>query len=336
MSIIHIDYLWVDGFNTPAIRSKTKVTTLKSLEDGGAELKIEPWNFDGSSTGQAPTSDSERMLVPARLYRMSETRYLLLCEVKNPDGTDHESNYRAILRNYLEENPSKDMWVGFEQEYFLTDSNRNIFWPETSGEPIKDSRYYCAVGGDRIAKRALVRLHADVCHNMGIQIVGYNAEVAPGQWEYQCFSESALRACDDLWTSRYVMTLLAEAEGLGIDWEPKPHDGWNGSGCHTNFSTEEMRSGAGGEDLFTSILEKMDENHLASMECYGEGNKSRLVGAYETAHWSRFSHGVADRGASVRIPNQTVADNWAGYLEDRRPSSNCDPYRVVDQLTKFV
>jgi len=336
MSIVHIDYLWVDGFDTPTIRSKTKVSQLSSLEDGGAELQIEPWNFDGSSTGQAQTEDSERILAPARLYRITDTRYVLLCEVRNPDGTPHESNYRAPLRDFLEENPNKDMWVGFEQEYFLTSHDRNMFWPQTGGEPIKDARYYCSVGGDRIAKRSLIRLHADMCYSMGIQIVGYNAEVAPAQWEYQCFSESALRACDDLWTSRYIMTLLAEAEELGIDWGPKPHTGWNGSGCHANFSTEEMRSGSGGEPLFTSILDTMSQHHLESMDCYGEGNTSRLIGAYETAHWSKFTYGIADRGASVRIPNKTVENKWGGYLEDRRPASNCDPYRVVGQLVRFV
>ena len=336
MKVVHVDYIWVDGFDIPTIRSKTKVIPLQQLEDGQSELEIGPWNFDGSSTGQAATANSEVLLLPARVYQVSTSQYILLCEVCNMDGTPHISNHRAVLRNYLEDNPEKDMWVGFEQEYFLTDSEgSNALW-RFGEEPPNAPVYYCGVGGDRITKRNLVRHHADVCNKMDVRIVGYNAEVAPAQWEYQCFAEKALKACDDLWASRYIMSLAAEAEGFGIEWNPKPHEGWNGSGCHTNFSTEAMRTGDSGEVLFNNILEKMSDCHIESMNCYGEGNKSRLVGAYETAHWKEFSYGVADRGASVRIPTDTVKNGWKGYIEDRRPASNCDPYRVVEKLVRCV
>ena len=335
MKVVHVDYLWVDGFDTPSIRSKTKVTGLKTLDEDTQELEIGPWNFDGSSTGQALTQDSERLLIPGRLYQMSPTHYILLCEVCNVDGTPHETNYRAVLRNVLEKDQKKNMWVGFEQEYFLTSEDKNIFWPQ-KGEPLNTPRYYCSVGGDRIAKRNLVRSHSEICWKMGIKVVGYNAEVAPGQWEFQCFAEETLKACDDLWVSRYLMALLAETDGLGVDWSPKPHDGWNGSGCHTNFSTEMMRDGEEGEEGFTQILDKMSDIHTQSMENYGEGNKNRLVGTYETAHWATFTHGIANRGTSVRIPTGTVEAGWKGYMEDRRPASNCDPYRVMNELVKCV
>jgi glutamine synthetase len=335
MRTAHIDYLWVDGFDTPTIRSKTKIQPLKNTDDESFELEIEPWNFDGSSTGQATTTDSERILLPARLYQVTPSHYFLLCEVCNGDETPHKTNYREELRTFLEENPQKNMWVGFEQEYFLTDQNKNIFWPTGGGEPINDPRYYCSVGGDRVKKRNLVRSHATGCWDIGIQIAGYNAEVAPGQWEFQCFAEDALRACDDLWVARYMMSLLSEAESLGIDWSPKPHDGWNGSGCHTNFSTIEMRD-EGGETLFNEILEKMEQLHSTTIKNYGTGNDLRLLGAYETSNYSKFTYGVGSRDTSVRVPNSVPKNEWKGYLEDRRPSSNCDPYRVVFELLKFV
>jgi len=335
MKVVHLDYVWTDGFEPPQIRSKTKISALRILEDGPAEIEIGPWNFDGSSTGQATTRDSEKLLIPVRVYQVSQVHYVVLCEVCDTDGSSHESNYRASLREYLEKNPENDMWVGFEQEYFLTNEESNMLW-SPRGEPIKDPRYYCSVGGDRVMKRGLIRNHANVCHQMGIQIVGYNAEVAPAQWEFQCFAKNALQACDDLWVARYMLSLLAEVDNTGVEWDPKPHKGWNGSGCHTNFSTDVMRNGEGGEEMFTDILNKMSNNHATSMECYGEGNKNRLLGAYETAHWSQFTYGVADRGASVRIPTITKEADWKGYLEDRRPASNCDPYRVVGQLVKCV
>ena len=336
MKVVHIDYLWVDGFDTPSIRSKTKVEPFKENDNGEQALEIRGWNFDGSSTGQASTSDSERLLTPVRLYQVSTQQYIVLCEVTNVDATAHDTNYRAVLREFLTENPTKNLWLGFEQEYFLTDNeSKNIFW-RGKKEPPDTPMYYCSSGGDRVTRRGLVRAHADLCWSMGIQIVGYNAEVAPSQWEFQCFAEDALKACDDLWVSRYMMTLLAEAEMLGVDWAPKPHDGWNGSGCHTNFSTEEMRTGTDNEQLYNNILEKMSVNHSSTILDYGEGNNERLVGAYETSSFDKFSYGIADRSASVRIPNSTVDNEWRGYLEDRRPSSNCDPYRVVNQLIKVV
>ena len=256
MKVAHIDYVWVDGFEAPSLRSKTKVVPLKTDEQGNPALEIVGWNFDGSSTGQALTTDSEMLLTPARLYHVSAHQYIVLCEVANVDGTPHSTNYRAALREYLTQNPEKNLWLGFEQEYFLTSATgENIFWQGTKSPP-DTPIYYCSSGGDKVKKRGLARTHADMCWSMGIQVVGYNAEVAPSQWEFQCFAEDALKACDDLWISRYMLTLLAEAEDLGINWSPKPHDGWNGSGCHTNFSTEEMRIGADNEQLYNNILEK--------------------------------------------------------------------------------
>jgi glutamine synthetase len=338
MSLVHVDYIWVDGLSQPRLRGKTKMVQLNELEDGNFELPLEEWNFDGSSTGQAPTSDSERLLVPSRMYQFSDSHYVVLCEVRYPDDdkTPHETCFRAIIREQLEgakENPK--LWLGFEQEYFITKENRNILWP-VAGEPIKDDRYYCGTDGDTVKYRRVVREHASFCNKIGIEIVGYNAEVAPGQWEYQCFSKDTLKACDDLWASRYIMSLLCEEEGLGINWSPKPHEGWNGSGCHTNFSTDAMRSGEGGKGLFDNILARMKDDHAKTIEEYGAGNRSRLVGKYETANYNSFSWGVGSRGTSVRIPGAVVQDGWKGYLEDRRPASCCDPYRVVIQLLKFV
>ena len=336
---VHLDYVWVDGSDSPRLRSKTKVVKLVERPDGSPELALDSWSFDGSSTGQATTEDSERVLQPVRLYRISQNHFVCLCEVflpyKNADDEwqPHSSNHRYHLRHLLKES-GVDMWLGFEQEYFFTRDGKNVFWPTAHGEPVNNNGYYCSSGGT-VMHRKLVRDHADTCQTVGIGIVGYNAEVAPGQWEYQCFGEDALQTCDNLWMSRYMLEIMAENAGLGVNWMPKPHDGWNGSGCHINFSTKSMRE-EGGEDLFLGILDRMRENHSETMQCYGSKNRLRLSGEYETAPYDEFSFGVGSRGASVRVPTAVKTAGWKGYLEDRRPASNCDPYAAVLQLAKFV
>jgi len=339
MEWVHLDYVWVDGSESPRLRSKTKVVKLGTMEDGTPELPLGEWNFDGSSTSQATTIDSERVLQPMRLYRLSPNHFVALCEVFHPpiagEYIPHETNYRAELREQISQNMQHiALWIGWEQEYFFTKNGRNILWPDGSGEPPKNDGYYCASGGT-IKCRKLVREHADVCNQLGINIVGYNAEVAPGQWEYQCFAEDALKACDDLWMSRFLLEMMCESQELGINWNPKPHEGWNGSGCHTNFSTVMMRE-AGEQEHFEDILATMKGFHDDTMLHYGAQNRRRLSGTYETAPYDKFSFGIGSRGDSVRIPNTTVSEGWKGYIEDRRPASNCDPYRVALQLTKFV
>jgi len=334
--LIHLDYLWVDGFDHPALRSKTKMITLTPDGDEQIELKVPEWNFDGSSTGQASTEDSERILKPQHMFQIADNHYVAMCEVCLPDEhrTPHETNYRAKLRDAMGDSAvTKELWIGFEQEYFFTSGDKNVFWPG-EGEPIKDSRYYCSSGGS-VKCRKLVREHASFCNALGIQIMGYNAEVSPGQWEYQCFASDPLAAADALWVSRYLLELMAEDLEIGVDWHPKPHSGWNGSGCHANFSTKEMRE-SGGKDVFDNIITNMKKYHNESIREYGTDNGLRLTGGFETASLHTFSYGIASRGTSVRIPNSVPENDWCGYLEDRRPSSGCDPYRVALQICKFV
>jgi len=332
--LVHLDYIWIDGLEHPRIRSKTKVVNFQPRDKDQSNLTLDEWNFDGSSTNQATTDDSERMLKPARTYRLADNHFAVMCEVNFPNGSPHPTNYRANLKTLLSpEVAEKEVWVGFEQELFLTDGGRNIFWP-SSGEPIKDGRYYCTSGGT-VKYRKLIREHAAFCASAGINIVGYNAEVTPGQWEYQCFANEPLKAADDLWMSRYFLELMCEDLSLGVEWQPKPHAGWNGSGCHTNFSTKAMRE-SGDHLIFDNILSTMEKYHHESLLAYGADNALRLTGGFETADYSQFTSGVASRGTSVRIPAAVVEAGWKGYLEDRRPSSGCDPYRVMAQVCRYV
>jgi glutamine synthetase len=322
-----LEYIWLDGYDTPNLRSKIKVA---HDWDG-----LPPqWNFDGSSTKQAQGHDSECLLDPVRVYNYEPGHFFVLCEVINSDGTPHESNHRARLKEAEKFANSNSFWWGFEQEYFLTKEKHPLGFP-MGGYPEPQGLYYCGVGGNQVKGRDLVEVHLKKCLDMGIQLTGVNAEVAVGQWEFQCFAKDTLKACDDLWVSRYLLYKLSETYGLDADLSPKPVKGdWNGSGCHTNFSDNSMRT-EGNEDYFMSVLNSLDKRHLDHIKEYGADNDLRLTGLHETQYIGQFSWGVADRGASIRVPLDT-AKTWKGYLEDRRPASNCDPYRVSRLIVDAV
>jgi glutamine synthetase len=326
MNKIILEYVWLDGYRTANLRSKIKVLDWPS---GNIDLSHVPeWNFDGSSTRQAPGGDSECLLKPVRIYATGERTHIVLCEVMNPDGSPHRSNQRAKLRDLLDKTEDQEFWWGFEQEYFITKDFKPLGFPD-GGYPKPQGLYYCGVGGNQVVGRQLVHHHMIECLHLGMDITGVNAEVAVGQWEYQCFNRDTLKATDDLWISRYLLHKMAEVYGWDIDLSPKPVSGdWNGSGCHTNFSTKEMRT-IGGRNYLENLMVSFEANHLSHIENYGENNDQRLTGNHETQRIDTFSWGVGDRGASVRIPRSMEKNNWMGYIEDRRPASNCDPYVVA-------
>lgn len=328
MNKIVLEYVWLDGYKTPNLRSKIKVMDWSSESINLSH--IPEWNFDGSSTRQAPGNDSECLLKPVRVYQRFN-RCLVLCEVMNPDGSPHRTNQRAKLRDTLDNTEDQEFWWGFEQEYFITKDFKPLGFPE-GGYPKPQGLYYCGVGGNQVVGREMVEHHMRECLHHGMDITGINAEVAVGQWEYQCFNKDTLKACDDLWVSRYLLYKEAEEYGFDIDLSPKPVDGdWNGSGCHTNFSTKTMRT-TGGYEYVWGLMQCFEVTHEKHIAGYGEGNDRRLTGDHETQHINKFSWGVGDRGASIRIPNAMKKNDWVGYLEDRRPASNCDPYRVANLI----
>lgn len=340
-----LEYLWLDGYDTPNIRSKTKYCTLYS-EEGHLNIKdIPEWGFDGSSTKQAEGNDSDCVLVPVKVYnntidtQLGMNSFLVLCEVYDKHGVKHSSNTREQLRSALLQHDKSDMWFGIEQEYTMIDSKtgRPMGWPAGHDVfPSPQGRYYCGVGGDVVTQRDLVHEHASACLAAGIPLCGTNAEVMLGQWEYQIGPASPLDVCDDLWVARYLLEVLAEKMGdMSISLDPKPIFGdWNGSGAHINFSTKHLRD-EGGEEYIKDILDALEDKHQYHIENYGLNNDKRLTGFHETSSINDFSSGDSDRGASIRIPPST-SRNHKGYLEDRRPASNIDPYRAVRCLVETV
>jgi len=329
MANIKFEYIWMDGYKPEAnFRGKTKVL---NLDNYNGELDVLPeWSFDGSSTQQAEGHSSDCLLKPVGVYPDTTRKraYIVVCEVLNPDGTPHASNDRATI----EDDP--EFWFGFEQEYVFTQNNRPLGFPE-SGFPAPQGPYYCAVGSGRVVGRHIVEEHMDVCLDAGLSITGVNAEVMLGQWEYQCFGKGAKKAADDMFVSRYLLHKICEKYDLIVDIHPKPVKGdWNGSGMHCNFSNKAMRE-VGGKDMFMAICEAFRPVHKEHIAVYGSSNEERLTGDHETQSIDEFSYGVSDRGASIRIPI-SVPENWKGYLEDRRPASNANPYKVAARIIKTV
>ncbi|NDF22727.1 MAG: glutamine synthetase, partial [Euryarchaeota archaeon] len=250
-------------------------------------------------------------------------------EVLNADGSPHQTNGRATI-----EEDDDDFWFGYEQEYFLWDPETNLplGFPR---DQTPQGQFYCSVGGKNAFGRDIIEAHLDMCLDAGLNVEGINAEVAVGQWEYQIFAKGAKEAGDQIWVSRYLAERNAEKYGLSIEWHPKPLGAtdWNGSGMHVNFSDGKMRD-EGGEELMSQICEAFGKNIKAHIDVYGAHNEQRLTGLHETQSIHEFSYGVSDRGASIRIPIGTIEDGWKGRLEDRRPASNGDPYKIGAAVIK--
>jgi glutamine synthetase len=321
---IKAEYIWLDGVQpTPDLRSKTKI-----LAEGA-----EPpdWGFDGSSTEQADGHSSDCVLKP--VFTCPDPLrgggdILVLCEVYNADGSASSSNNRASAVATAEKYADQEPLFGIEQEYtMMTLEGYPAGFPD-GGFPAPQGPYYCGAGADRVFGREIAEEHIDACLEAGLEFAGINAEVMPGQWEFQIGPAGLLEVGDHLHVARYLLHRIAEKYGVVVSLDPKPMKGdWNGAGCHTNYSTKAMRAD-GGFDVIIEACEKLGKNVEEHIANYGAGLEDRLTGLHETASYKDFNYGVSDRGASIRIPLH-CKENGKGYLEDRRPCSNIDPYTVA-------
>ena len=207
----------------------------------------------------------------------------------------------------------------------------------TNGYPAPQGQYYCSVGAANAFGREIVEEHLDVCLEAGLNVEGINSEVAAGQWEFQIFAKGAKSAGDQVWVARYLLERIGESYGVVINWHCKPLGNldWNGSGMHANFSNTMLRT-CGEKSVYDQICEAFRPLVKEHIAVYGADNHLRLTGAHETQSIDQFSFGVSDRGASIRIPIGTVERGWKGWLEDRRPNSAADPYKVAARIIKTV
>jgi glutamine synthetase len=304
MTKYKLEYIWLDGYSpTPNLRGKTQI---KEFDVFPTLEQLPLWGFDGSSTMQAEGHSSDCVLKPVAIYPdgARTNGALVMCEVMMPDGkTPHASNKRATILD------DEGAWFGFEQEYFFYKDGRPLGFP-TSGYPAPQGPYYTGVGYKNVGDvaRQMVEEHLDLCLAAGINHEGI-----------------------------YLMLRLAEKYGVDIEFHCKPlgDTDWNGSGMHANFSTRYMRE-IGGKDYFEKLMEAFKTNRAEHIAVYGPDNHMRLTGKHETASIDTFSYGVADRGASIRVPHSFVNNGYKGYLEDRRPNSQGDPYQIASQILKTI
>tara|TARA_A100001015_G_scaffold187017_1_gene208279 strand:+ start:1959 stop:3044 length:1086 start_codon:yes stop_codon:yes gene_type:complete len=337
------EYIWLDGaVPTKTLRSKTRIIEVKE------EVSLDSfpdWGFDGSSTNQASGDNSDCILRPVSFVKdplRGEGNFLVMCEVFDREGNPHSTNSRSILRQVLQAGAAEqDPLFGFEQEYTLFQDEQPLGWPK-NGFPEPQGPFYCGVGAGRVNGRQLVEAHQKACVDAGLLFYGVNAEVMLGQWEFQIgyrgFDEpaDALLTTDHLWFANWLLQRLGEDYGISVSYENKPIKGdWNGAGCHTNFSTKDMRNKNVGKQAVERAILNLEKNHQDHVNVYGHALDERLTGDHETCSINQFKSGESDRGASIRIPIATSEKGY-GYLEDRRPGANSDPYLVAARILTSV
>jgi len=332
------EYVWLDAVQVP--RCKTMTCTAKPSKP--EDLRV--WNYDGSSTDQAEGHNSEVLLYPRAIFDdpfRGEPHVLVLAEAYNAwDKKPSIGNTRAECAQLMEKYAALDPWFGIEQEYTLMKPGRigeiatePLGFNDDGGEPAPQGPYYTGVGTGVAIGRGVADEHYIKCIQAGVKIAGINAEVMPGQWEYQIGPCRGIEMGDHLTMARYIMLRVSEHHGCVVSISPKPREGdWNGAGCHTNFSTKSMRE-QGGYGVIIKVCEAFGRVAREHIVEYGEDNDKRLTGKHETCDINTFKYGVANRGASIRIPREAEA-NGRGYMEDRRPAANCDPYRVTARIMK--
>ncbi len=333
MTKYRLEYIWLDGYTpVPNLRGKTQIKEYSTFPD---LVDLPLWGFDGSSTMQAEGSSSDCVLKPvAHFPDPARTNgVLVMCEVMMPDGeTPHPSNKRATILD------DAGAWFGFEQEYFFYKNGRPLGFPE-AGYPPPQGPYYTGVGFKNVGDvaRSIVEEHLDLCPAAGINHEGINAEVAKGQWEFQIFGKGSKTAADQIWVARYILMRLCESYGVDVNWHCKPLGmlDWNGSGMHSNFSTEYMRE-TGGKEYFEALMAQFAKNMDEHIAVYGPDNHMRLTGLHETQSIDKFTYGIADRGSSIRVPHSFINNDYKGYLEDRRPNSQGDPYQIASRILKTI
>lgn len=387
---VKAEYIWIGGdgefrSKTKMIYNDTNTKPYSEFSERFLDPWPYPiWNYDGSSTNQADGGDSEVLLRPVKVWidpfsagsaindsglrgPGSKGSTFVLCETIYPDGTYPKTSTRHKAVEIFNKNIESKPLFGLEQEFYIFSKHgienggrggkgekyeNHQPLGSYDGIPEPQGRYYCGVGGTNVFGRAIVTDALDNCIRMGLNVSGMNAEVAPGQWEIQVGPSEGIDAGDELLMLRYILHRVSEKYNVEIVLDPKPLQGdWNGSGCHTNYSTLEMREGrtvsaddqaialrkgitrksATGFECISEAIDKLRACHPEHMLVYGRDNELRMTGLHETANYDEFTSGVGDRTASVRIPHTTEKDQ-KGYLEDRRPGANMDPYVVTSKI----
>jgi glutamine synthetase len=341
MSYAFHEYIWLGDNKTIAVDIRSKTRVLRASEDVSDWKSDTLWNYDGSSTGQAQGNDSEVFLRVVKQFpdpfRDPSKDKLLLCENEKYFANGKKIGCeRGKCAMIMEAAKTECPRFGLEQEFFLMDNNTNM----PVGYRVKEEpqgNFYCGTIGSCIPSklRKFYEKFLENCRIATIALSGANFEVAPGQLEFQ-IDNYGVTCGDHLWMARYIAQRTAQELDCYIEFATRVIEGdFNGSGCHTNFSTASMMAPGGWEYIQKQVLPKLEEKHMHHIHRYGPGNTLRLSGKHETASWKHFSWGVGSRDTSIRIPTDTK-DKERGYIEDRRPSSAMNPYVVTGMIVQTI
>lgn len=345
------EYIWLDHQNN--FRSKTKIFDIDNEITPWFKLSTYPkWNYDGSSTGDIPENNehqTECFLYPIAIYKdpfynttLEGEIYknmLVLCN-NSYILNNKEVGVHSIMFNHLTEISKtldkQEYRFGFEQEFFMINPETNLPPSVKDYRTVRQGQYYCSTGVGNAFHRDFLNDTQSKLLDAGIQLTGFNYEVAPGQAEFQV-SDYGIEALFQLITLRYILQRNGEDYNLKISFENvlSSGDNINNTGCHTNISTNNTRNEVMGMKYITDTLKDLEERVITNEDefnsVFGKGNSKRLCGILETSKWNEFSWGMGTRHTSIRIPNE-VMKNGYGYFEDRRPGGNMNPFNYVYYL----
>lgn len=325
-----IDYIWLDSERN--LRTKKRILYLDN-SIGEYFNSVPEWNYDGSSTGQASIEGNTEIILKPIFTSTNENEprtIIALCDIFDING--NPLSHRKAAEEYFtrEEVLKEEPWFGLEQEFFLIPKSN---FSENYFTEISNKNEYCSTNRN-YTERCIINNFITLCHNFNITLSGVNSEVSPHQWEFQLFGKG-LNVCDQLYISRFILETIAEQYQYIVSYSPKINSNVSGSGCHVNFSTNSTRTENTGYDLIKQYIKRFEEKHMKLIDCCSEKNKERLSGKFETAKWDKFTWGVGTRNTSIRVPNDTFK-NKCGYLEDRRPGSDIDPYLYCMTMCKIA
>lgn len=329
-----LEYIWIDGRGNLRSKYRTAFPKFDSYADAAHNyIAVKDWNYHDSSTYQASTENTEIALIPVAYYLnpfFEQGRaFLILCKTYNADGSPTNTNFRHDAEKLFESSTSHylDPYFRINQEYFIIQSSGTTnFAPLCSYEQPQPD-YYCGVGN--VTLRNLAEKHYQYCLNAHLKISAVNAEMEPTQWQFQIGPSSKISASDELWVARYILVKLSEEFRVCICFKPKSLPNPSNSSSlhlHTSFSTQETRDAQNQNGLkcIYQYIDRLSKKHTEHICIYGH-NSNRV---HSGSDYHTFSFASGYRGNNICIP-KSVLKAGCGYLEDMRPASNADPYRVT-------
>uniref|UniRef100_A0A914DZH4 glutamine synthetase n=1 Tax=Acrobeloides nanus TaxID=290746 RepID=A0A914DZH4_9BILA len=333
---IKVEYVWIN-VSGQTFQSKTRTLDFepKTLSD------VPMWTCVYDPV-------KETYLKPVGLYndpfRLAPHK-IVFCETLEKDMNPSFFNSRQRCNEVMEAAKDQHPWFGMEQEYTLLGADKHpLGWPK-DGFPAPQVNaeglavYQMASGTGTVMGRKISECHYAACLYAGLSIAGTNAEELLSEWEYQIGPVEGIHLGDQVWMSRFLLYRVAEQFDVIVTFNPKIAAGdWSGAGCHCNFSTEKMRQ-PGGLKVILEACEKLSKAHKEHLAYYdaaqGKDNARRMIGRSTAPPLEECVVGIMNRTASIRVPLM-VEQNGCGYLEDRRPAANCDPYLVTEAIVKTV